>query len=287
VRVIAAARSCPRQNAAGSFDTHAPKTQGGPIVIPSAQRRALLAASALVLVALGAIGLAAWRPWAARLTTIVRGGEGPPTVVLLHGYGSSADDWVPFTGTLAVPPGTRFVFPQAPETTVPPDGPIGGRAWWRIELQAHIPPGGRVPDLSATRPPGLAKAAELVRTLLRDLRWQRRGPVVLGGFSQGAMVASEIAFRSRVPLGALVLLSGTTVDEASWETGFASRRGLPVFISHGRRDEILPFEVADRYRRKLEAAGLDVTWVPFDGGHQVPADVVVALNAFLNKLHLK
>jgi phospholipase/carboxylesterase len=263
------------------------KTQGDGIVILPARRRALSAAIGLLIIALGSIGLAAWRPWAVRLTTIVRGGEGPPTVVLLHGYGSSADDWVPFTGTLTVPPGTRFVFPQAPETTVPPDGPIGGRAWWRIELQAHIPPGGRVPDLSATRPPGLANAAALVHTLLQDLRWSRRGPVVLGGFSQGAMVSSEIAFRSRAPLAALVLLSGTTVDEASWETGFATRRGLPVFISHGRADEILPFEVADRYRRKLEAAGLDVTWVPFDGGHQVPASVVVALNAFLTKLQLK
>jgi phospholipase/carboxylesterase len=251
------------------------------------RKRALAAAIGLVLVATAVVALAAWRPWATRLVTLVRGGEGPPTMVLLHGYGSHAEDWLPFTGTLAMPPGTRFVFPEAPETTVPPDGPIGGRAWWRLNLDAHIPAGRRVPDLSATRPPGLAAAASQVRTLLSDLRWRRRGPIVLGGFSQGAMVSSEVAFRSRAPLAALVLLSGTTVDEASWEPGFATRRGLPVFISHGRRDQILPFEVADRYRRKLEAAGLKVTWVPFDGGHEVPAEVVVALNAFLSQLNLK
>jgi phospholipase/carboxylesterase len=253
----------------------------------AALRRALALAGTFVLLGAAVIALAAWRPWAPRLVTLVRGGEGPPTVVLLHGYGSHAEDWLPFTGTLAVPPGTRFVFPEAPETTVPPDGPIGGRAWWRLDLESHIPAGRRVPDLSATRPPGLAMASSLVRTLLTDLRWRRRGPVVLGGFSQGAMVSSEIAFRSRAPLAALVLLSGTTVDEASWEPGFATRRGLPVFISHGRRDEILPFEVAERYRRKLEAAGLAVTWFPFDGGHEVPAGVVVALNAFLSKLPLR
>jgi phospholipase/carboxylesterase len=252
----------------------------------SARWRALLAASALVFVGLAVIALAAWRPWATRLVTIVRGGEGPPTFVLLHGYGSNAEDWLQFTTTLAVPPATRFVFPTAPETTVPPDGPIGGRAWWRIDLESHIPPGRRLPDLSATRPPGLAAAASLVSTLLSDLRWRRRGPVVLGGFSQGAIVSSEIAFRSRAPLAALILLSGTTVDEASWEHAFATRRGLPVFISHGRHDDILPFEVADRYRRKLEAAGLDVTWVPFDGGHEVPAAAVVALNDFLARHHL-
>ena len=63
---------------------------------------------------------------------------------------------------------------------------------------------------------------------------------MLGGFSQGAMVASEVAFRSDTPLAGLILLSGTTVDEASWRAHYASRRGLPVFVAHGRRDGVWP-----------------------------------------------
>jgi phospholipase/carboxylesterase len=83
-----------------------------------------------------------------------------------------------------------------------------------------------------------------------------------------------------------VLLSGTTVDEAGWEAGLPARRGLPVFISHGRADVILPFAVADRLRHKLVAAGLRVHWQPFDGGHEIPAEVVAALNLFLGGLKL-
>jgi predicted esterase len=63
------------------------------------------------------------------------------------------------------------------------------------------------------------------------------------------------------------------------------RRGLPVFVAHGRQDRTLSFEIADRLRQKLEAAGLQVTWFPFDGGHDMPASVVVALNDFLTRLH--
>jgi phospholipase/carboxylesterase len=74
------------------------------------------------------------------------------------------------------------------------------------------------------------------------------------------------------------------VDERSWESRFNQRRGLPVFIAHGRKDRTLPFEAADRLRQKLEAAGLQVTWFPFDGGHDMPASVVVALNDFLARL---
>jgi phospholipase/carboxylesterase len=252
---------------------------------PRFARKITLAIVAATLV--GSVAMAAWRPWAKRLETIVRGCPGGPTLVMLHGYGSTPEAWLPFTGTLAWPHRGRFVFPRGPETTVPPDGPIGGRAWWRLDLAAHIPPGKKVPDLSATQPPGIVRSAAQVRHLLRDLAISRRGPVVLGGFSQGAMVASQVAFLSDDRLAALVLLSGTMVDEATWERAFASRRGLPVFISHGRRDEILPFEVAERLVRKLQAAGLQVTWFPFDGGHEIPVEVVVALNAFLKNLPLE
>ena len=55
---------------------------------------------------------------------------------------------------------------------------------------------------------------------------------------------------------------------------------MPVFLAHGRSDPVLPFAVAERFRAKLEAAGVRVTWVPFDGGHEIPAAVIIALNTF-------
>jgi phospholipase/carboxylesterase len=96
------------------------------------------------------------------------------------------------------------------------------------------------------------------------------------------MLSAEIAFRSDEPLRALVLLSPTIVDEASWRSGFASRKGLPVFLAHGRQDPILPFASSARLAQALSEAGLRVTWVPFDGGHDIPSEVVSALNRFLD-----
>ena len=109
---------------------------------------------------------------------------------------------------------------------------------------------------------------------------------MLGGYSQGAMVASEVAFQTDLEIAGLVLLSGTLVDEGSWERQFHTRRGTPMFLSHGRSDPVLPFEVADRFRSKLEAAGVRVTWVPFEGGHEIPASVVSELNKFIASLRL-
>lgn len=247
-------------------------------------RAVLLRCSVLVAVAT-AVNVACHSR--SRLETIEHGGTGPPTLVLLHGYGSSADQWEPFTKTIRWPAAGRFVFPQAPGLTGPPDGPPGGRGWWHLDLASHIPPGQSIPDLSATQPPGLKAAASLVGDLLDRLGRSPGGPIVLGGYSQGAMVASEVAFCSDRPLSGLVLLSGTIVDEASWERNMSRRRGLPVFIAHGRADRVLPFAVADRLRLKLEAAGMKVTWYPFDRGHEVPAKVVIALNEFIDGLSLK
>ena len=98
------------------------------------------------------------------------------------------------------------------------------------------------------------------------------------------MVAAQVAFQSDEPLRALVLLSGTIVDEAAWKANYGRRKGLRVFIAHGRTDPTLSFDVAERLQSDLSAAGLEVTWFPFDGGHETPAEVVTALNAFLARL---
>ena len=213
----------------------------------------------------------------APLDTIVRGGAGPPTVVLLHGYGSSAEEWLPFTSVIQVPAAGRFVFPQGPVA-----GPGFGRGWWPMDLSTYRK-GDGLPDLSGESPQGLSLAASRVVELLDDVRSSSGRPLIAGGFSQGGMVMCDIAFRTDTPLDALVLLSTTIVSEDAWAAGYARRRGLPVFIAHGRRDPVLSFAIADRLQRSLRDAGLDVSWHPFDGEHEIPVETIAALNLFLSR----
>ena len=211
-----------------------------------------------------------------------RGGRLP--FLLLHGYGSSAAEWIPFTYTIHLPADRRFVMPEGTETTTPPDGPANGRAWWRLGLDAHRRTSDGLPDLARTVPPGLAASDRRIRTLLDELATRGRYPrerQMLAGFSQGGIIAADIAFTTDEPLEALILMSTTVVNETAWRTGMPRRRGLRVFISHGRADDILPFDVAVRLQQAMRAAGLEVTWFPFEGGHEIPAEVVTALNAFL------
>jgi phospholipase/carboxylesterase len=56
-----------------------------------------------------------------------------------------------------------------------------------------------------------------------------------------------------------------------------------LFVSHGRRDTIIPFATGQRIADTLSAAGYDVMFRPFDGGHEMPKDGLdAALNRFLS-----
>ena len=107
----------------------------------------------IVAALFGVIGLSAWRG-APRLATLVRGGSGPPTMVLLHGYRSSAGEWDEFVGTIAAGSGCRFIFPQGPEVLAGHRGEAHGHAWFTMNLESFVPAGGSLPDLSRAIPGG-------------------------------------------------------------------------------------------------------------------------------------
>jgi phospholipase/carboxylesterase len=212
-------------------------------------------------------------------------GEGP-AVVLLHGFGAPGDDLVPLWRVLAAPAGTRFVFPEAPLDLGMPYG--GGRAWWWFDLEERMRRQaiGQPRDIAEV-PEGLDTARAKVDALLDEMQRELRPPpgkVVLGGFSQGAMLALDVALRSPRPLAGLVLLSGTHIAAREWSARFEHRRGLPVFMSHGQGDELLPVAIAEGLRDALTASGIPVEWVAFRGGHGIPSNVVDGVSAFLRRV---
>jgi phospholipase/carboxylesterase len=199
-------------------------------------------------------------------------------VVLLHGWGAAGDDLVPLARILATPD-TRFVVPAAPLPH-----PAGGRAWWHLDLerrqQAHAQ--GRTNEIAADVPDGLIAARTRVQALLRDVRERLRPSVLtLAGFSQGGMLSMDVALAADPPVDRVAVLSGTVIAEKVWREQMSRPAKLPVFLSHGREDGLLPFAMSERLKALLEQNGFSVTWVPFDGGHDIPDPVVSGLRAFL------
>lgn len=210
----------------------------------------------------------------AGLTTRIVG-EGSITVVLLHGFGAPGDDLVALAQFIKAP-NTRFVFPAAP---IELGGLYGdARAWWHLDLaklESDLRTGA-IRDRRNEVPDGLESARDKVSALIDELKVDN-AKLILGGFSQGAMLSLDVALHRKVAPAGLALMSGTLLAETLWESKFGNLSGVPIVMSHGMGDPLLPFAISEHLRDRLVAAGANVTWLPFRGGHEIPPPVLDAV----------
>jgi len=200
-------------------------------------------------------------------------GDSDLVVVVLHGRSMTGADLAPFAHSLGV--SARFVFP---------DGPCAadrGRSWWPVDSEVRLRAlAERGPlDLHALDPPGRLAARAALRELLATFAGSR---IALVGFSQGGMLAMDYALSGEAPrVERLALLSSSRI---AFGAG-VRLPGLPVLVAHGTRDPELAHAAGERLRDLAIAAGATVTWVPFDGPHEIPLVVWRALRKFLAGRH--
>jgi phospholipase/carboxylesterase len=220
-------------------------------------------------------------------------GERPPSLLTLfcHGYGASGEDLVPFVPELVEREPrlstVRFAFPAGPISL--PGLPWGdSRAWWPLDWTAFETANIRGwEDVRNACPPELTAARRQLQGCVEGLlQGSGLGPdrVVLGGFSQGAMLATDLTLHWEHRPAALIVLSGILLDQKRWRTLAPRRAGLPVTQSHGREDPVLPFHEGEALRDLLIQAGLEVEWIPFDGPHTVHPDALDHIATLLARL---
>ena len=219
-------------------------------------------------------------------TTIIGPEDAPLTLVLLHGYAMRPSDLAPFAHSIGIP--ALFLLPQGPVTS-----PVGGHAWWAVDLDAReaaIAAGPR--DLSEDHPRGLPAAREQLQRFLEAVDARFKPPqLVLGGFSQGGMLSLDWVLRGRPvgprgtqPVSALVMLSASLLSMSDWLPCRDRLQNLPVFVSHGATDPDLAFAAGERLRDFVLESGARGTWVSFDGGHEIPLVVWRGLRKFVSAL---
>lgn len=208
-------------------------------------------------------------------------GSSDTAVVMLHGYGADMNDLAPLRDYLDPQGLWHWYFPNGP-VRVPFGGMWEGRAWFPIDMaeleramreQRHR-------HFADKCPAEFVTSLELMEHELRQLHL-RHARIVLGGFSQGAMMASHLA--ARLGAAALVVLSGTLIDRAGLEAQ-ASAAPVPFFQSHGDADPLLSLAQAKDLFEVLEQKGWSGVWAPFRGGHEIPAPTLKSLAHFLGQV---
>lgn len=215
------------------------------------------------------------------------GERNPRIVIMLHGFAKPRDSLLIMAEKESAKFGTVFIFPEAPVSV-----DWRRRAWWtpRYTNYGSTPP----PPEAGLRPAAKVKfivpdrevvaARQKVLNLIQEVvdRFEvSRHEILLAGFSQGASLALDVALHSPEPLGALAFLSGKALYLEDPVEAFAALRETHVLISHGRTDPLAQFEPVAKMQRQMKEAKVNVTFVPYDGGHQVPRAAQFQLNRFI------
>jgi phospholipase/carboxylesterase len=188
-------------------------------------------------------------------------GEPEGALVLFHGRGANEFDLLPLLDGLDPERRLDGFCPRAP-LSLPP----GGAHWYVVPRVGY-------PDPETWRQ-GYAAACAVVD----DLPHER---VVVGGFSQGAVMAYAVGLgRGRPRPAAIVAFSGFIPEVDGWELD-AEQPFPPIAIAHGTYDPIIPVGFAHRSRAWLEEAGAEVLYRESPMQHSIDPAFVDELRPWL------
>ena len=185
----------------------------------------------------------------------------------MHGYGSNMSDLVPLAPMIS-PEGCLFAFPNAPIRLDFGLAMVGYA--WSAPLDADFDADGR--------------AESLLDTMVKDVTSRygvEEGRVVLGGFSQGGMMALRHGLRhpDRFP-GIVALSSRLTPQDRPSEPG-GSPQTQRIFIAHGTIDDVISVHEGRSAHEVLTRTGYHTEYHEYDMAHQVTHDVIADLSAWL------
>lgn len=201
-------------------------------------------------------------------------GEGPfPAIVALHGWGANALDLLglaPYVGD------GRFLMlcPQGP-MEVPLGPAVSGYGWYPITMGAARPAADT--EIEAAVDAAAVFVDEALRRYPIDAR-----KLVLLGFSQGGVMAYNLAVRRPERFAALIGLSSWFPPELAGKAGNREAlERLPTMIQHGSRDEMIDVARGRQSVETLRELKVPLVYREYDCGHEITAHGLQDLSRFL------
>jgi len=207
-------------------------------------------------------------------TAHVPAGPGPfPTILALHGWGASAHDLLGIA-PLVREGGVLFLCPQGP-VTVDTGTDQSGYGWFPLAGGSEI------------EPSAIVGARGVLEAFLEDA--MERYPIdperlVLLGFSQGGVMAYDLALGRPERYAALVALSAWLPDvvlDALPED--PARAALTTLLIHGKSDPMIPIDNAQEARAKLEGLGIHAAWGEYEMAHEIRPEALRDLLGWLDE----
>ena len=203
----------------------------------------------------------------------------PTCAFFLHGYGANAGD---LSGFSTLPLDCRWIFPNGPLQLKAPYGEgfykdFSGKAWFPL-------PENTKNTLLQANKQALYHLEKHCQNLTEFIQSFNLDPhhIILGGFSQGAVMALNIALRMDPPPRGLVFMSGAFFPQEILKKNKQkfSRAGN-FFQCHGTKDPLLPFDESRAVCDFLQDLKWKGKFVSFEGGHEIPQDILLQIQTFI------
>ena len=174
-------------------------------------------------------------------------------MVVLHGLGDSMEGyrWLPQALNL---PGLNYRLVNAP------DDYYGGFSWY---------------DYTGEAASGVLRSRKLLFDLLAQLRQERfpTDQTILFGFSQGSLMAVDVALRYPERLAGVVGISGHVHDlEGTLKELSPAAPHQRFLVTHGLFDPLIPFAPSKQEMRALQQHGLQIEWHEFAKDHTIAGE---------------
>jgi len=204
------------------------------------------------------------------LSALVRpaAGDAEGALVLFHGRGADERDLFPLLD--ALDPERRLVAatPRGP-LSLPP----GGAHWYAL--------GGIGTPEPTTFLASLDAARIWVDRFLEDAGFAH-DRLVLGGFSQGGVMAYSLGLGARRPRPAAIVAFSSFIPTVPGFELDLSPPLPPIAIGHGTMDNVIGVEWGRRARALLEEAGAEVLYRETPMFHQIDPEFVRTLSGWIS-----
>lgn len=197
-------------------------------------------------------------------------GDGPhPTILALHGWGANAMDLLGLAPYLA---DGRFLVLCPQGRVEVPLGPMVGYGWFPLTMGGSADPG----ELER----GIEDAWGFLDSAMQRYPIDPKKTVVLG-FSQGGVIAYAMALSNPQRFAGLVALSSWLPAPLLSALPPADHQQLPALVHHGADDDLIEVGRARESVERLRSLQVPVTYREFDMGHQISAESIADLGAWL------
>jgi phospholipase/carboxylesterase len=191
-----------------------------------------------------------------------------PTILALHGRGSNEGDLIGLADYL--PKNFLWISPRG-TFDLGPDS----YEWFQITQVGK-------PD-----PARLANALNTIDKFIDEIITAYpvdKSKLYLLGFSQGSIVSMSYALTYPQRVAGVVAQSGYIPHESGLKIDEAGIKGKPFILTHGIQDPMLPVDWARRSRDTLQKLETNLEYHEFNMGHNVTAESIAVINAWLSKV---